>query len=270
MRIGAQSIEEIGLEKRGYRDPAALHEHASEAARTQQSQHLDGFVTRCAVVDAGDGGAFHVGLARRHPRSRADVQRRDRPIGEDTKGRRQPSSRIDHDPERVRSGDTARRELGIVGRHGAGADDDRVAQGTHAVHVHDVVAAGDELRVARRRRDEPVEALAEMADREGTHERRAADRQIEIQELGSRIARWQPGLPSGSRAPCENGVGAVGRQEAEAMGLVLTECTGTALPLEPVGQDARRAKQAPGGIRCRPVLLEGCCRRLGNHGIRAL
>ena len=59
---------------------------------------------------------------------------------------RRPGS--NNDAERVRSGHVARGELRIVGRHGPGADDDRVAQRAHAVQVHDVVAARDGLRVA--------------------------------------------------------------------------------------------------------------------------
>ena len=54
----------------------------------------------------------------------------------------------------------ARRELRVVGGHRAGADDDRVAQRAQAVQVHDVLVAGDELRVAGMGGDEAVEALS--------------------------------------------------------------------------------------------------------------
>ena len=71
----------------------------------------------------------------------------------------------------------------IVGRHRTGTHQDRVAQGTQPVHVDDVVAARDGLRVAGRRGDEAVEALAEVANRQRTRGRRAADGQIQAQQL---------------------------------------------------------------------------------------
>ena len=157
---------------------------------------------------------------------------------------------------------------GSFGCHGAGADDDRVAQGPHAVNVHDVVAAGDELGVARRRRDESVEALAEMADRHRPRGGRAAHRQVQIQQLRSLIARRQSGFPSGSRMPCKHRIGTVGRQRSQALVLVLFEHPGAAFSIERLGQGTRGPEDAPGGIRRRPALLDGCRHRLGRHMTR--
>ena len=92
-------------------------------------------------------------------------------------------------------------------------------------------------------RDESVEALAEMADRQRTRERRAADREVQIQQLESRIVRREPGLPPGPRTPGKHGVGTLGRQEPHALAAVLPEQLETTLPLEPVRQDARRARR---------------------------
>ena len=78
----------------------------------------------------------------------------------------EPARRIEDDAQRARAGDVTGRQLRVVGCDRAGADDDRVAQRTHAVHVQEVLGAGDVLRFAGVGRDEAVEALPEMADRD--------------------------------------------------------------------------------------------------------
>ena len=75
-----------------------------------------------------------------------------------------------------------RRELRIVCRHGARPHDDGVAEGAHAVHVTQILATGDELRLTGVRRDEAIEAFTEMPDGDRPRFRRIADRQIQIDE----------------------------------------------------------------------------------------
>ena len=113
----------------------------------------------------------------------------------------QAACRIEDDPQRAWSGDEARGELRVVGGHRAGADDDRIAQGAQPMQVDDVVAPGDELRIAAVRGDEAIEALTEMPDREGPRQRRPAQRQVQIEDDVSRIARGHQRLPSRARAP---------------------------------------------------------------------
>ena len=110
---------------------------------------------------------------------------------------RQPPRRIEHDAQRARAWDMARGELRIVGRHGAGADDHRVAQRAHAMQVQDVLLAGDELRFAGMGGDEAVEALAEMADGDRVRAGGAADRQVEIDHRVARIVGRQRDLEAG-------------------------------------------------------------------------
>ena len=157
----------------------------------QKTQRLRHLVARFALVNRGHDRAAHVTLTRRHPGARADVQRRGGAIREDAEGRRQPPPRIEHDSQRICSGHVTGGEQRIVGSHGPGADEHRVAQGAQPVHVDDVVAAGDGLRIARWRRNESVEALAEVAHRQRTGGRRAADRKVQTQQLRSGIVGCQ-------------------------------------------------------------------------------
>ena len=132
---------------------------------------------------------------------RADVQRLRRVVGEHLVVLGQPPRRIEDDAQRVRAGHVARRQLRIVGRDRAGADDHGVAQRAHAVQVQDVLLAGDELRVAGVGGDEAVEALAEMADGDRPCRRGAGDRQVEIDERLSRVGRTAACIPACACAP---------------------------------------------------------------------
>ena len=123
----------------------------------------------------------------------------------------EPAHRIEHDAQRARPGDVARRQLRIVRGDRAGADDDRVAQRAHPVQVQDVFLAGDELRIAGVRGDEAVQALAEVADRDRAGRRGAADRQIQVDQRRALVVRRQEQLPAGLRAPGERRVGSSDR-----------------------------------------------------------
>ena len=68
---------------------------------------------------------------------------------------------------------------------------DRVAQRAHAVEVDDVVVSGDELRLAGVHRDEPVEALPQVAHGDRARRGCAADGKIQIQQLGPGVLRGQ-------------------------------------------------------------------------------
>ena len=97
----------------------------------------------------------------------------------------------------------ARGQLRIVGRNGAGADHDRVAQRAHPVEVQDVFLAGHVLRLAGVGRDEPVEALTEMAD---GHRPRHVALQIGRYKSMQRMARVggrQHGFPACAWTPLD-------------------------------------------------------------------
>src|SRR5947207_12435474 len=99
------------------------------------------------------------------------------------------------------------REWRIDGSYGARADNDRVGQRAHAVQVQNVFLAGDVLRLAGVRGDEPVETLAEVTDRDGPGYRRAADRQVEIDERMARVVRRKHRHPAGAGTPRDHRIG---------------------------------------------------------------
>ena len=117
-------------------------------------------------------------LAGLRPRGVADEERRRGPVAEEAQARRQPAPRIDHHPQGIGPRYEPRGQPRVVGEDGVRADHDRIAQGAEAMHVDDVFVAGDEEGLAAAGRDEPVEALREMADRERAIAG-GAERQIE-------------------------------------------------------------------------------------------
>jgi hypothetical protein len=71
------------------------------------------------------------------------------------------------------------------------------------MHVQQVLVSRDPLRIARVRRDEAVEALAEMRHRDRPRQRRTGDRQVEIANRGAPIRvrhRVRPGFDERRRA----------------------------------------------------------------------
>jgi hypothetical protein len=119
----------------------------------------------------------------------------------------EPARRVEHDAERVGSFDVAGRELRVVRRHGARANDHGVRQRTEAVQVDDVLVPGDELGIPTLRRDEAVEALAEVADGDRPRLRGVAEGQIQLEDEPARVAGVGHGLPACRRAPREDGGG---------------------------------------------------------------
>jgi hypothetical protein len=74
--------------------------------------------------------------------------------------------RIENDPHRVGAGAGAYRQLGVVRDSGARPDDDRVGEGTQAVQMAAVLLAGDVVGVAGTGRDETVQALPQLRERD--------------------------------------------------------------------------------------------------------
>jgi hypothetical protein len=74
------------------------------------------------------------------------------------------------------------------------------------MQVPDVVLTGDVLRISGVGRDESVEALAEVPDRDRARSRGTAYREVEIDQRMTGIGRREEQLPPRSRLPCEQGV----------------------------------------------------------------
>ena len=91
------------------------------------------------------------------------------------------AARIEHHSYRMRAGDPAGGQLRIVAFHGAGANDDRIAQCAHPVQVRQVLGAVDVTGRAVRGGDAPIQALAEMRHRQRSAPTSQGDRQIKIQ-----------------------------------------------------------------------------------------
>ena len=141
MRSGAiaivQAIEQVRLEEHRHGDAAAFDEDAGAAARAQQPRSSSATSTPsvAVVVDADDRRAAEV-------RSPARVS--DRAQTYSVSAESSLKTRVLVASRRVgsrttRSGfgpvDEPRRQLRIVGRDRAGADDDGVAERAHAVQV---------------------------------------------------------------------------------------------------------------------------------------
>jgi hypothetical protein len=75
-----------------------------------------------------------------------------------------PRRRVEHDAHGILTFDVPHGQLRIVARNRARTDDDRVRERAQAVQMANVVGPGYVVRVARRGRDEAVEALAEMRE----------------------------------------------------------------------------------------------------------
>ena len=150
--------------------------------RAQRAQQLDHLFAGRSRVEAEDRSAAEMRFAGGDERPRAGVHSRRVGVVEDPVFAAQPPAGVEDDAQRVGAGHVARGQLRVVGRHGAGADDHDVAERAHAMQVEDVLGAGHKLRLARVHRDETVEALAQVADRDRPRRRRAADRQVQVEQ----------------------------------------------------------------------------------------
>ena len=169
---------------------------AGSRARAARADRATGRGRRRPTLQARASRRRAVPPPRRASRARAAWARRDR-VNRRSRGG-EPAARIEHDAQRIRAGHLARRQLRVVRRHGAGADDHRIAERAHAVQVEDVVGAGDEARVAGFGRDEAVEALAEVADDQRVVGRDVEQRSIERQQRRDRARRRRPRIDRGA------------------------------------------------------------------------
>ncbi len=101
--------------------------------------------------------------------------------------RGEAAARIEHDAQRIRTRHPARGEARIVGGDGAGTDDDRIGQRTQPMQMIEVLLAGHERGLPRRRGDAAIEALAELRHHERACTARHAQRQVEFDERPRRI-----------------------------------------------------------------------------------
>ena len=153
---------------------------------------------------------------------------------------------IEDDAQRVRPFHEPRRQLRVVGGNRAGADDDGVAERTQPVHMAHVLLAGHPARLSRVRGDEPVEALAEMTDRQRARRRRAADWQVQIDQRPAGIVGGDHRLPSTARLPDEQRSGVVGRHGAQVPALVQRETSGSSHFRQACGLGGGRDDKLPG------------------------
>ena len=123
-----QPIEQPGLEKGRDRDPATLDEHAVATAPAEQLQQRGRRAAGHRLGQAYDRGGANVRLALGHVLVTARVQGRGGAVGEHPELGGQAPRWIEDDTQRMRARYEARRELGIVGGHRPGADDDGIAE----------------------------------------------------------------------------------------------------------------------------------------------
>jgi hypothetical protein len=116
------------------------------------------------------------------------------------------------------------------------------------MHVHQVVVAGHELRIAGMRGDETVEALAEVSDGHRTCGRGSADGEIQIEQCRSRVIGRKTRLPADARRPHERRISCVDGRLSKSGLRVHGKCLRPLLRLEPFGQTACCKNDVPGGI----------------------
>ena len=79
------------------------------------------------------------------------------------------------------------RKQRVVSCNGSCADDNRVAQGTQPVKVHDVFPAGHVLRFPGWHRNEAVETLTKVSDHNRAAAGRAADGEVQVEQSVARV-----------------------------------------------------------------------------------
>ncbi|NJP99586.1 hypothetical protein HCK00_03270 [Streptomyces sp. PLAI1-29] len=234
-----EPVERVLVEEAGDRDAAALDEDPAEPAPgerphevargergpVREDQHLHalrepaGPAVRRAVPGRARtglttvGGFFRVPGRRPAllPRAAAVPGRADhpqggcRPVGEHPQPGAYPAVRVEDDAHRVGAGAGADGQPGVVRRGRAGADEDRVGERAHPVQMGPVLLTGDIVGVAGTARDEPVEALPELGERQpwtGQAQRQVAAGQLLRRGRGALLLPPPPG-PAGT--PDETG-----------------------------------------------------------------
>jgi hypothetical protein len=75
-----------------------------------------------------------------------------------------------------------------------------------------------------------------VADDDGAPHRGAAERQVEIQQIGTWIGRWNTRAPAVARAPREHRTGCIGGDRRQAAEVVCDEARAALRTIERVGQ----------------------------------
>ena len=193
-----EPVQRPRVEEARHGDAAALDQHAPQAASRelphQASRGERGAVGQGQYVNAAGvrSGLPALAAGAHHPQGRCCS------VGEHPAPQRHSAVRIEDDAHRVGPRTGADRQLGIVRNGGAGPDDHRVGERAQAVQVLAVLLAGDVVGVARTARDETVQALPQLCEREAGAGQ--AQRQIAVGE-GLRLGRSVSPLASAVRAP---------------------------------------------------------------------
>lgn len=162
-----QPVQRALVEEARHGDAAALHEYAAKAPARELPDH----VARGERRAVGQGQYVHaVRAPGGRPPGRVSgghgPQGGRLAVGEHPVPARYAAARVEDDAHRVVAGAGAHGQPGVVRDGGAGPDDDRVGEGAQAVQVLAVLLTGDVVRVAGAARDETVQALAELRERD--------------------------------------------------------------------------------------------------------
>lgn len=171
-----QTMQHVGLDEARHGDPAALDQYPRQAPRRE------GVEDRARVDAIGPHGQFQAldVLPGANERRCAPPHQMQGGRGgglEHAEAGVEPATRVEDHPPGAGTLDMAHRELRVVGRHGAGADQHCVDQGPQTMQMH---AAGQAVDVMRRPApggDAPVEALPQLGDRQAPaagHQRQQA------------------------------------------------------------------------------------------------
>jgi hypothetical protein len=249
-----QSIELIRLEEHRHGDTAALYEDPGATAAVQQTNQrldIDGFFSKGAFAnpipswDSDDPSSPESTFVRVGQWLRAHIQRFGFAVVEHAMMVPEPAIGIEDDAQRIRTRDETRGQLWIVGGHRARSDDHGVAERAQTMEMQDVFLAGDPARFACMRRDEPVEALTEVANGDGPGLSRAANRQIEIDHRVARIVSRQEGLPARAGTPREERSRIVERHGLQLPAISDCEDGKLIQCSQPVGVASRRLNDPP-------------------------
>lgn len=175
-----QTVQHVGLDEARHGHPATLDQHAREAAFGQCLQNRPG---RDALRAGGQFETFDVAAdAPQDGRAMADQVQCGRLAGlEDAMPGVEPSARVEHHPAGIAAHHVTHAELRIVGGDGTGADQHAVDQRAQTMQMDATGEAVDVVRGAAIGGDAPVEALAELGDRQpaaSRHQRQQAVEQV--------------------------------------------------------------------------------------------
>lgn len=196
-----EPVQRTRVEKTRHGDAAALDQHAPQVAPRElphQAVRGERAVGQGQYVNTVHvrSGLSPLAACAHHPQGRRC------PVGEHPAPQRHAAMRIEDDAHRVGPRTGADRQSGIVRNGGAGPDDHRVGERAQPMQVLAVLLAGDVVGVARTARDETVQTLPQLSEREAGAGQ--AQRQIAVgQRL--RLERSVSPLASAVRAPEQPG-----------------------------------------------------------------